>query len=441
MQILSHHFTGRFLRAALTFWVVVLLTTAAVGQDAMPNTNSVRDIREDVVDPAISVSKLETLLVPLTVDELAETAQVWQGILRSALTDIARLNNAISSAPEDKRDALRTKLAGQGEFLTELNEKYSVVLTAWENKGAVAEDLAKLRHYQTAVTTDTVRTTDPVTLLKGVGAWLISKDGGLGFLLQLGGFFVAIWAMFFVAGLARRAAKRGLDKVPNISKLLVSFVLVLVYWLTFSVGIMFTLALFGVNITPLFAVFGGASFILGFALQEVLGNLASGLMLMILKPFDMGDFIEAAGIAGFVDEMSVVSTQIRTFDNQIISVPNSKIWGGVITNVNASKERRVDLVFGIAYSDNAAQAIDVLNTLVAAESRCLKDPEPAIFVGELGDSSVNVFCRPWVKSEDYWEVYWGLTGQAKERFDEEGISIPFPQRDVHLIPAEVSAKS
>ncbi len=247
--------------------------------------------------------------------------------------------------------------------------------------------------------------------------------------------------MFFVAGLARRAAKRGLDKVPNISKLLVSFVLVMVYWLTFSVGIMFTLALFGVNITPLFAVFGGASFILGFALQEVLGNLASGLMLMILKPFDMGDFIEAAGIAGFVDEMSVVSTQIRTFDNQIISVPNSKIWGGVITNVNASKERRVDLVFGIAYSDNAAQAIDVLNTLVAAESRCLKDPEPAIFVGELGESSVNVFCRPWVKSEDYWEVYWGLTGQAKERFDEEGISIPFPQRDVHLIPAEVSAKS
>ncbi|MDV7145986.1 mechanosensitive ion channel family protein, partial [Tropicimonas sp. TH_r6] len=142
-----------------------------------------------------------------------------------------------------------------------------------------------------------------------------------------------------------------------------------------------------------------------------------------------------------VDEMSVVSTQIRTFDNQVITVPNSKIWGDVITNVNASARRRVDLVFGIAYSDNAAQAIDVLAKLVAADSRCLDDPKPAIFVGELGESSVNVFCRPWVRTEDYWDVYWDLTGQAKERFDEEGVSIPFPQRDVHIIPAQAEANS
>ncbi len=175
---------------------------------------------------------------------------------------------------------------------------------------------------------------------------------------------------------------------------------------------------------------------MGFALQEVLGNLASGLMLMILKPFDMGDFIHAAGTAGIVDDMSVVSTKIRTFDNQIIVVPNSKIWGDVITNVNASKRRRVDLVFGIAYSDNAAKAIEVLTRLVKADSRCLADPEPAIFVGELGESSVNIFCRPWVMTEDYWDVFWGLTGQAKELFDEVGISIPFPQRDVHLVHSE-----
>jgi len=131
--------------------------------------------------------------------------------------------------------------------------------------------------------------------------------------------------------------------------------------------------------------------------------------------------------------MSIVSTRIRTFDNQIIVVPNSKIWGDVITNVSASPERRVDLVFGIGYSDNAQHAIEVLTELVAAHPMCLKDPAPEIFVGELGDSSVNVFCRPWSKSDDYWSVYWDLTGQAKERFDQEGISIPFPQRDVHLV--------
>lgn len=117
-------------------------------------------------------------------------------------------------------------------------------------------------------------------------------------------------------------------------------------------------------------------------------------------------------------------------------VPNSKIWGDVITNVSAAKTRRVDLVFGIAYSDNAPAAVEVLKALVAADPRCLQDPAPEIFVGELGDSSVNLFCRPWVVTEDYWDVYWGLTGQVKERFDVEGISIPFPQRDVHLIPVD-----
>ena len=193
------------------------------------------------------------------------------------------------------------------------------------------------------------------------------------------------------------------------------------------------LGFFGVNVTPLFAVFGGLSFILGFAMQDTLGNLASGLMIMILKPFDTGDYIEVSGASGFVNEMSVVSTQIRTFDNQIIVVPNSKIWGDVITNVSVSPERRVDLVFGIGYSDSAAKAIEVLKELVAAHPKCLNDPAPEVFVGELGDSSVNIFCRPWSRSDDYWDVYWDLTGQAKERFDAEGISIPFPQRDVHLI--------
>lgn len=206
------------------------------------------------------------------------------------------------------------------------------------------------------------------------------------------------------------------------------------YWATFVLGILIVLGLFGINVTPLFAVFGGLSFILGFALQDTLGNLASGLMIMILKPFDTGDYIEVGGSSGFVDEMSIVSTRIRTFDNQIIVVPNSKIWGDVITNVSASPERRVDLVFGIGYTDKAQHAIDILKDLIAAHPMCLKDPKPEVFVGELGDSSVNIFCRPWSKSDDYWTVYWDLTGQAKERFDSEGISIPFPQRDVHLIP-------
>jgi small conductance mechanosensitive channel len=156
------------------------------------------------------------------------------------------------------------------------------------------------------------------------------------------------------------------------------------------------------------------------------------LMIMVLKPFDMGDFIQTAGISGVVDDLSIVSTQIRTFDNQIIVVPNSKIWGDVITNVNALDTRRIDLVFGIAYTDSATHAIEVLKELVSNHKLCLTDPAVDIFVGELGDSSVNIFCRPWCKSGDYWTIFWDLTAQAKERFDAEGISIPFPQQDVHL---------
>lgn len=273
---------------------------------------------------------------------------------------------------------------------------------------------------------------DPANTVLHVSASSLGAATMRGMIMQA---VVALWVLMIVARVFRRAATRGVDRIPNLSRLLKKFIATAVYWATFVFGILIVLGLFGINVTPLFAVFGGLSFILGFALQDTLGNLASGLMIMVLKPFDTGDYIEVGGSSGFVDEMSIVSTRIRTFDNQIIVVPNSKIWGDVITNVSASPERRVDLVFGIGYTDKAQHAIDVLKDLIAAHPMCLKNPEPEVFVGELGDSSVNIFCRPWSKSDDYWTVYWDLTGQAKERFDSEGISIPFPQRDVHLITA------
>lgn len=249
---------------------------------------------------------------------------------------------------------------------------------------------------------------------------------------------VSIWVLIFAARFARGIARRGLDRVSSLSRLLRTFITTIVYWLVFVIGFLIILGILGINVTPVFAVFGGLSFILGFALQDTLGNLASGLMIMILKPFDTGDFIEVSGSSGVVDDMSVVSTRIRTFDNQIIVVPNSKIWGDIITNVSASPERRVDLVFGIGYSDDASVAIEILSGLIKAHPMCLEDPAPAVFVGELGESSVNIFCRPWCKSDDYWTIYWDLTGQAKIEFDKSGISIPFPQRDVHLIQAGTS---
>ncbi len=394
----------------------------------------------EALSTSVSSDDLDVLLVPLTLEEMAEVVKGWQGHVRSQLERTTRLNIDLNKAEGARQTALRDSLSKEQLLAKAYLENYSKVVSDWASKGAGTDDLKPYQDYGTAVATGALRTTDLRTLLSAGFDWLIDVNGGLGILFAAISVLVSIWILMFIARFVRGLAQRGLERVPTLSRLLKTFILTTVYWAVLALGVLIVLGLFGVNVTPLFAVFGGLSFILGFALQETLGNLASGLMIMILKPFDTGDYIQVSGSSGTVDEMSVVSTKIRTFDNQIIVVPNSKIWGDVITNVSASEERRVDLVFGIAYSDNAAQAIEVLRELVKKHKMCLEDPAPEIFVGELGDSSVNIFCRPWVKSDDYWTVYWDLTGQAKESFDAQGISIPFPQRDVHLFQAGGTAQ-
>jgi len=198
------------------------------------------------------------------------------------------------------------------------------------------------------------------------------------------------------------------------------------------VGLLLGLAALEINITPLVAVIGAAGFIIAFALQNTLSNFASGLMIMFYKPFDIDDFVETPSVSGKVQSMTLVTTNMLTPDNKLLVVPNNELWGKVITNVTGSSERRVDLVFGIGYDDDIALAERVLVDVVTSHPQVLKEPEPVIRVAELADSSVNLICRPWVKTADYWPVYWELTRAVKERFDAEGISIPFPQRDVHL---------
>ena len=156
-------------------------------------------------------------------------------------------------------------------------------------------------------------------------------------------------------------------------------------------------------------------------------------MILFYRPFDVGDIVETGSVLGTVKSMSLVNTTILTFDNQTLMIPNSKIWGDVIKNVTAQTERRVDMMFGIGYSDDVNHAERVLKEIVKAHDLVLDEPEPIVRLHELGDSSVNFVVRPWVKRDDYWNVYWDVTRAVKRRFDEEGISIPFPQRDVHLI--------
>ena len=254
--------------------------------------------------------------------------------------------------------------------------------------------------------------------------WLVSRAAVL-----LGTLFV----FWILARIARRAVRRafGSDRVKG-SQLLEQTAVSITGKVILLLGLIVALSFLGIELGPVLAGLGIAGFVLGFALQDSLANFAAGAMILLYAPFDVGDAVEVAGVTGVVNSMSLVSTTILTFDNQRLIVPNSKIWGDVIKNITAEDIRRVDLVFGIGYDDDIPEAEKHLARIIDEHPKVLDDPTPTIKLTELADSSVNFIVRPWCATSDYWEVRWDITRQVKLTFDEQGISIPFPQRDVHL---------
>ncbi|MGL5472630.1 MAG: mechanosensitive ion channel family protein [Shewanella sp.] len=246
--------------------------------------------------------------------------------------------------------------------------------------------------------------------------------------------------LLFVANLVGKLVKKIVSNTVsnsklNFSKLLQDFFTSLSGKAVFTIGLLIALSQLGIELGPLLAGFGIAGVIIGFALQDTLSNFASGMMILIYRPYDVGDLINAAGVSGRVSHMSLVSTTIKTLDNQRLIIPNNKIWGDTINNITAEHQRRVDMTFSIGYGDNIEQAEAVLTSIVEAHPKVQKVPAPLIKLHMLGDSSVDFIVRPWAKPEDYWDVYWDITREVKMRFDAEGISIPFPQRDVHIYQA------
>lgn len=249
-------------------------------------------------------------------------------------------------------------------------------------------------------------------------------------------------AIFFIGKIIARVVSNLVEAAMRKAKsdeLLVDFIGNIVYGLLIVAVILAAVDSLGVNVTSLMAIVGAAGLAIGLALKDSLSNFAAGVMLVIFRPFESGDYINAGGTAGVVDEIKLFSTQLHTPDNQRVFVPNNAIINGTIINVSAEATRRVDLVFGIGYNDNIGQARDIIMEVMAADGRILKDPEPAVAVGELADSSVNINVRPWVNSGDYWPVRADLLENIKVRFDAAGISIPYPQQDVHM--HEVKAAS
>ncbi len=281
---------------------------------------------------------------------------------------------------------------------------------------------------------------DPSFLLSKGKAWLDSGKGWIasalpGLLGNLVLFLLLLFASKLAARIAGKLARKGLIASKlNITELLRTFVVGLVEKAVLACGLMIALStIYGADLGPLLAGLGIAGFILGFALQDTLSNFAAGLMVLLYRPYDLGDVISAGGVTGKVSAMSLVSTTLRTGDNQNLIVPNSDIWGGVITNITANETRRVDLVIGVGYDDDLDHSAEVLLEVISAHELTLSDPEPSVKVNQLGESSVDFVVRPWCKTSDYWTVYCDLQKSIKQRLDAEGISIPYPQRDLHLV--------
>ena len=257
---------------------------------------------------------------------------------------------------------------------------------------------------------------------------VIAATYGLSVIGALVTLIIGLW----IAGWSKRTVQRLLNRRENMDLMLSSFLSSLVKYLIVAFTLIAVLGKFGVQTTSLIAVLGAAGLAIGLALQGTLSNVAAGVMLLIFRPFKVGDYVDAGGIAGTVKDVTLFITELSTPDNVQIIVPNAEIWGTAIKNFSGYATRRVDLAVGISYGDNIDDAFKALNDTISADSRVHKDPAPMVAVTDLGDSSVNLTARVWTNSPDFWAVKFDLTKAVKEKLDTSGIEIPFPQRVVHM---------
>lgn len=253
----------------------------------------------------------------------------------------------------------------------------------------------------------------------------------VGYFLQ----FIAAIVIFYVGRIVAKVVKRLIERAllaRHIDKAVVSFMASIVYAILLIATVLMALSQVGVETTSFIAILGAAGLAIGLALQGSLANFASGILIILFRPFKSGDYIDAGGVSGTVDKIEIFQTIMTTPDNKRVIVPNAKITGGPITNYSAEATRRVDILVGIAYDADLRLAKKLLEEIINADERVLPAPKPLIAVAALADSSVNIHVRPWVNAADYWGMYWDTLEKIKLTFDEHGIGIPFPQMDVHI---------
>ena len=380
-------------------------------------------------NPEIPVKELQYLLKPLTKEDLVVEADGWQALLKNHLEKISAKQIQAMQAEGTAKTQILEEVTKLQEQQTALIDRVKAVIDELRKKGG---EVGAYERYLAAVSGIKVDVTDAGSTWTVITGWLKSSEGGVRWLKNIILFVVTILAFMILSSILGKATRRAVAKAKGASALLKDFLVNVVHKATLLVGLVVALSMLEVNIGPFLAAIGAAGFIIGFALQGTLSNFAAGIMILMYRPYDIGNFVNVAGISGTVSAMTLVSTTLTLPDNQTVIVPNNSIWGGIITNVTGSETRRVDMVFGIGYEDDITKAQSILEKIVKDHPLVLGSPEPVIRLNELADSSVNFVCRPWAKTSDYWTVYWDITRQVKEQFDQNSISIPFPQREVHV---------
>jgi len=349
----------------------------------------------------------------------------------------ASATDAESTISEDRLDAeaseqknrLLSRVAELQDQRKAIADRLEVVLTSLERKGG---DVKAYRDYSAAVSGIEIDASDASATYAAIMGWLASREGGQRWMWNLIKFLFVLLFSYLIAKVIATVVNWLLERKLKLSQLAEKLISTSIKNVVMLVGFAIALTALEVDITPILAAIGAAGLVIGLALQGTLSNFASGLMILINHPFDEGDIVNAADVTGVVRKMNLVTTTFRTFDNQTIHVPNNEIWHNVITNITANAERRVDMEFGISYDDDFEQAEQIIRDVVTGHELVLKDPAPVIVMHELADSCVNIVCRPWAATSNWWAVKTEVTREVKKRFDSAGISIPFPQRDVHI---------
>lgn len=414
--------------------LIVALTALVTAQPSFAQATGAGEPVARVAAPAdpgapwqVPLDELRAEVRPLRVGELENRIAFWMEAYQEAVAESARLGREGAAQAGALAQAMGRKAA--------LAERLDVVLNSYEAKGG---DAAEFRRFLAATSQIDVDFFDPQAVGAFLRTWAVAPEGGIKVALNILWFALIIVATWFVSVLVAGAVRTSVRRLPRASSLLQDFLVGGAKRIVLLIGIVMAVSYLGVNVTPLVAAIGAAGLVIGLALQGTLSNFASGILILVYRPYDVGDVIEGGGTGGKVEAMNLVSTRIATFDNQVMYVPNNQIWNGVIKNITQRDTRRVDLTVGVAYGSDLAKVEAVVRDVLSKHEMILPEPAPAVKVGSLADNSVNILVRPWAKTADYWDVYWDVTRMIKDRFQDEGIGIPFPQRELTFSnPVEV----